>query len=129
MACLSGRFRVKGMNPTQTNSLPCEENCSAVETDLGVVIPFPGVYVGTTSEPETSGQPTEISTLPHANALTEPWDGIGEVRAQTDERAERIQALAARWNALMRFRAQTAEREQRIQALSGRWNAIRQARA
>jgi len=129
MACLSGRFRVKGMNPTQTNSLPCEENRPAAETDEAIVIPFPGEYAGTASESGTSGQPTEISTLPHANALTEPWDGIGEVRAQTDERAERIQALAARWNALMRFRAQTAEREQRIRTLTERWNALRQVRA
>jgi len=116
------------MNPTQTNSLPCEEIRSADETNEAIIIPFPGEYVGTASEPETSGQPTEIFTLPHANALTESWDGIGQARALTVQREERIQALAQRWNALMRFRAQNAEREQRIRALTERWDAIRQAR-
>ena len=129
MACLSGRFRVKGMNPTQTNSLPCEENRPAAETLEAIVIPFPGEYAGTESQPETSGQPTENFNLSPAIALTEPWDGIGQAHALTVQREERIRALAERWNALMRFRAQTGEREQRIRALTERWNAIRQARA
>jgi len=126
---LSGRFRVKGMNPTQTNSLPCEDNRPAAETDEAIVIPFPGEYAAAASQPETSGQPTENFNLSPAIALTEPWDGIGQAHALTVQREERIRALAERWNALMRFRAQTAEREQRIRALTERWNAIRQARA
>jgi hypothetical protein len=117
------------MNPTQTNSLPCEDNRPAAETDEAIVIPFPGEYAAAASQPETSGQPTENFNLSPAIALTEPWDGIGQAHALTVQREERIRALAERWNALMRFRAQTAEREQRIRALTERWNAIRQARA
>jgi hypothetical protein len=116
------------MNPTQTNSLPCEETRPANETTEAIVIPFPGAYVGPASEPATSGQPTGKPSLRLAPALTEPWDGIGQARALTVQREERIRALAERWNALMRFRAQTAAREQRIRALTERWNAIRQAR-
>jgi hypothetical protein len=124
-----GDFALRGMNPTQTNSLPYEEPRPTNETIEAIVIPFPGVYVGPASAPATGGQPIEKSSLRLASALTEPWDGIGEVHAPTAEREERIRALAERWNALMRFRAQTAEREQRIRALTERWNALRQARA
>ena len=116
------------MNPTQTNSLPREENRSADETNEAIIIPFPGEYAGTASEPETSGQPTGNGRPTLAAPLTESWDGIGQARALTVQREERIQALAQRWNALMRFRAQNAEREQRIRALTERWDAIRQAR-
>jgi len=117
------------MNPTQTNSLPCEENRPADETLEAIVIPFPGEYAAAASQSETSGQPTENFNLSRAIALTEPWDGIGQAHALTVRREERIRALAQRWNALMRFRAQTAEQEQRIRALTERWNAIRQAHA
>ncbi|HTZ20020.1 MAG TPA: hypothetical protein VMC06_03985 [Opitutaceae bacterium] len=117
------------MNPTQTSSLPCEENRPADETTEAIVIPFPGAYTSPASEPATDGQPIGKSSCRLAPALTEPWDGIGRAHAITAEREERIRALTDRWNALMRFRAQTAEREQRIRALTERWNAIRQARA
>ena len=117
------------MNPTQTNSLPCEENRPAAETDEAIVIPFPGEYAAAASQPETSGQLIENSPPPPAAAVTEPWDGIGQAHAQTVEREERIRALAERWNALKRFSAETVEREERIRALTERWNAIRQARA
>ena len=128
MAFFPGRFRVEGMNPSQTNSLPCEEIRSADESDAAIVIPFPGEYVAAESQPETGGQQTGNCNPSPADAVTEPWDGIGQARALTGARAERIQALTARWNAVMRFRAQTAEREQRIRALTERWNAIRQVR-
>jgi hypothetical protein len=116
------------MNPTQTNSLLREENRPAVETDEAIVIVFPGEYIGTESQPATSGQPNENATPSSAIAFAQPWDGIGRARTLTVARAERIRALAERWNALMRFRAQTAERQERIRALTERWHAIRQAR-
>jgi hypothetical protein len=116
------------MNPSQTNSLPCEEIRSADESDAAIVIPFPGEYVAAESQPETGGQQTGDCNPSPADAVTEPWNGIGEAHAQTVEREQRIRALAERWNALMRFRAQTAAREQRIRALTERWNALRQVR-